>query len=327
MAFVTSLWQSRNLVSVLLLPLSLVFATLAFLRRSAYRLGIRKIHRFDVPLVVVGNITVGGTGKTPLVVWLVRFLRDQGLRPGIVSRGYRGTARHWPQQVRPDSDPTVVGDEAVLLAAQAACPVCVGPDRAEAVRALCRHTDINIAISDDGLQHYAMDRDLEIAVIDGDRRFGNGFMLPAGPLRESRGRLDQVDMVVVNGSGGDGEYSMKLDQPTVYRLKGEADGRSLAHFGRAAVHAVAGIGNPERFFSLLERHGVDIQRHAFPDHHAYRAEDLSFADSMPVLMTDKDAVKCRRLPCSDCWVVRVEAQPDAQFVHELKLVLKDLVDG
>jgi len=319
-------WNSVNGVSLFLLPLSLIFGLVAGVRRLGYRIGLLRSRRFPVPVIVVGNITVGGTGKTPLVVWLCEYLRGQGWRPGIVSRGYGGMARHWPQQVRTDSDPTSVGDEAVMLAALTGCPMCVGPDRPAAVEALLAYTDVNIVVSDDGLQHYALARDLEIAVIDGERRLGNGFLLPAGPLREPGGRLGRVDMVVTNGQGRDGEFSMKLFQPSVRSLT-TGDQIGIAEFADRAVHAIAGIGNPERFFDLLSRHRIRVDPKPFPDHHVFVAEDLNFDDGVPILMTEKDAVKCRRLPCRDCWVVHVDAQPDAGFVHRLNIVLKEIVDG
>lgn len=319
-------WNTVNAVSLLLLPLSLVFGAVVAMRRLAYRIGLKRVRHFRVPVIVVGNVTVGGTGKTPLVVWLADHLRRQGWRPGIVSRGYGGTARHWPQQVRADSDPSTVGDEAVLLAAATGCPMCVGPDRPAAVEALLAHTDVNIVISDDGLQHYALGRDLEIAVIDGQRRFGNGLLLPAGPLREPRSRLRRVDLVIVNGESGGGEHAMVMSQPVVRPLRG-GDEIPLSHFVDRDVHAVAGIGNPQRFFDLLGRSGIRIRPHRFPDHHRFRLQDLALGEPLPVLMTEKDAVKCRRLECRDCWVVRISAQPDAGFVHHLNTALKDIVDG
>jgi tetraacyldisaccharide 4'-kinase len=319
-------WDSINAVSLLLYPLSLLFGAAAGLRRFAYRSGLRAVQRFPVPVLVVGNISVGGTGKTPLVIWLADHLRRQGWRPGVVSRGYGGRARHWPQQVRPDSDPSAVGDEAVLLASRTACPVCVGPDRPAAVRELLRHTDVNIVVSDDGMQHYALARDLEIAVIDGERRLGNGLLLPAGPLREPEIRLQAVDIVVANGPAADGEFSMKMFQPV---LRGLHDGRraALGEFAGRRVHAVAGIGNPARFFDLLRCQGLSVVQHAYRDHHLFKPSELDFGDRCPVLMTEKDAVKCRRLPCRDCWVVRVDAQPDAGFVRRLNNALKDLDNG
>ena len=320
------LWYSKHPIAYLLFPLGLLFGAVAALRRLVYRVGLKRARRFEVPVVVVGNITVGGTGKTPLVIWLADYLRERGLRPGIVARGYGGRARHWPQQVRPDSDTATVGDEAVMLAARTGCPMCVGPDRPAAVAALLAHTDVNIVISDDGMQHYALARDVEIAVIDGERRLGNGFLLPAGPLREPASRLTRVDMVVVNGQGGKGEFSMKLHQPGICSLTDQTPGR-LEDFSEHRVHAVAGIGNPERFFGLLERLGLNIVRHPFPDHHVFTEHDLTFDETLPILMTEKDAVKCRRLPCQNCWVVHVDAQLEAAFIHRLNTALKDIVDG
>ena len=319
-------WNTVNPVSLALLPLSLLFRGLVALRRLGYRAGLLGTRRFPVPVLVVGNISVGGTGKTPLVIWLAAHLRRQGWHPGLVSRGYGGRAHAWPQQVRPDSDPASVGDEAVMLATRTGCPMCVGPDRPAAVQALLDHTGVDIVIADDGLQHYALGRDLEIAVVDGGRRLGNGLLLPAGPLREPASRLKSVDMVVVNGQGGAGEYAMKLSRPQLRALHGDARAQLDAFAGRT-VHAVAGIGNPQRFFGLLARHGIEVRPHAFADHHAFAPADLAFDDGLPVLMTEKDAVKCRRLPCRDCWVVQVDAQPDAAFVHRLNTALKDITDG
>lgn len=319
-------WQRLSLLSVLLFPLSLLFRLLAALRRSLYQLGLRRVHRFTVPLIVVGNITVGGSGKTPLVVWLIKHLKSLGLKPGVVSRGYGGKAVHWPQQVRPDSDPVAVGDEAVLLAQSGQCPVCVGPDRPEVVRALLQHADCDIVISDDGLQHYPMGRDIEIAVIDGQRRFGNGLLLPAGPLREPVSRLKSVDLVIANGKAAHGEHCMQLNQPMIYPSHDEnAPALPLADWSGRRVHALAGIGHPQRFFDMLKKAGLVVTEHAFPDHHAYAADDLSFDEPLPLLMTEKDAVKCRRFCTVDTWVVGISAKPDAAFEHRLSLLLKPLL--
>ena len=319
-------WYSRNPVAFLLLPLAFVFGLVSRLRRWLYRLRVLRTVRFDVPVLVVGNVSVGGTGKTPLVIWLADYLGKQGWHPGIVSRGYGGAATSWPQQVRGDSDTSIVGDEAVMIAARTGRPMCVGPDRPAAVEALLAHTDTDIVISDDGLQHYALGRDIEIAVVDGKRRMGNGFLLPAGPLREPASRLLEVDMVVINGQGDEGEYSMRIHQPTLRSLHGEAR-RRLAEFTDREVHAIAGTGNPDRFFDLLERHGIGLRRHPFPDHHVYRAEDLMLDPPRSILMTEKDAVKCSRLPCKDCWVVQVDAEPDAAFISHLNRVLEEFSDG
>ncbi len=319
-----SYWNSRSAIVWLLLPLALVFGAVAGLRRVLYRFGILSIRRFPVPVIVVGNLSVGGTGKTPLVIWLAEYLHGKGWRPGIVARGYGGRATHWPQQVRGDSDPAVVGDEAVMLAQRSGCPVCVAPDRPAAVAALLQHTDCNIVLSDDGLQHYALGRDIEIVVIDGQRRFGNGLLLPAGPLREPVRRLGQVDLVVTNGAAQAGEFAMRLRRPELLPLHQPTAAIAIAHFEGAQVHAVAGIGNPQRFFQLLRRHGLQPLEHPFPDHHAFVPGDIRFGDGLPVLMTEKDAVKCRRFADDDCWTVRVEAQPDASFVHRLNELLAQL---
>jgi tetraacyldisaccharide 4'-kinase len=324
---VDNLWYGTNHpLSLLLAPLGWVYCGVAALRRKAYYHNLLKMNELSVPVIIVGNITVGGTGKTPLVIWLADHLRRQGRRPGIVSRGYGGKARHWPQQVRPDSDVAMVGDEAVMLAASTGCPMCVGPDRPAAVEALLAHTDIDVVIADDGLQHYALGRDLEIVVIDGERRFGNGWPLPAGPLREPRSRLRTVDMVIVNGAPGADEFSMKLHQPRVRRL-GDGATAVLADFAGAKVNAVAGIGNPQRFFDLLTSQGIEVTPQVFSDHHRFVNADLQFPEPLPILMTDKDAVKCRRLRCENCWVVSVDAQPDAAFVQRLNLALEEIVNG
>jgi tetraacyldisaccharide 4'-kinase len=314
-------WYSRNLWLLLLTPLSLLFRTVVWLRRLAYRAGILSSHRLAKPVIVVGNLTVGGTGKTPLVAWLADYLRHKGLHPCIVARGYGGRARSWPQQVRPDSDPGIVGDEAVMLAGMTGCPVAVGPDRVAAARQLLEHTDCNVVISDDGLQHYALQRDLEIAVVDGVRRFGTGFMLPAGPLREPLRRLQEVDLVVVNGLAGKGEYPMRMLIGNAQLLGDRQQQRALAEFRGQSVHAVAGIGNPARFFQALQQYGMLIETHAFPDHHRFQHEDISFGDGRPVLMTEKDAIKCRQFAGDNEWVVPVRAEMSKEFCRRLDELL------
>ena len=313
-------WYARSPWLLLLTPLALIFRMAVALRRSAYRVGILRSRHPAVPVIVVGNITVGGTGKTPLVVWLAEHLRGLGYRPGIISRGYGGRAKQWPQQVRVDSDPASVGDEAVLLAARTQCPMAVGPDRVAAAGALVAHSECDVIISDDGLQHYALQRDIEIAVIDGIRRFGTGFMLPAGPLREPVRRLEEVDLVVVNGLGSGREHPMRLIVREAYRLIDDTR-RDLEDFKAEAVHAVAGIGNPERFFRSLSQSVRSIEEHPFPDHHEFTPQDISFGDGRAILMTEKDAVKCRKFAGDNVWYVPLVVDMKDDFVRQLDELL------
>ncbi|RMG37527.1 MAG: tetraacyldisaccharide 4'-kinase, partial [Gammaproteobacteria bacterium] len=269
-------WQHLGLLATILAPLSLLFRIAVALRRFGYRLGVFPVYRAPCPVIVVGNLTVGGSGKTPLVIWLANWLREQGYRPGIVARGYGGRARHWPQQVRADSDPGTVGDEAVVLARRTGAPVCVGPARGAATAALLAHTDCDVVISDDGLQHYALARDVEVAVVNGETRFGNGLMLPAGPLREPRSRLRRVDMVVSNGDPLPGSYAMRLRKPILVHLHRDQERREIDMLHGKRVCAIAGIANPERFFHMLRRYGLEVEGVAFPDHHPYRRDELAF---------------------------------------------------
>lgn len=298
---------------------------IVLLRRKAYKLGIFNIERFDIPVIVVGNITVGGTGKTPLVIWLANFLRKAGFFPAIVSRGYKGQANSWPQQVRSDSDPIMVGDEAVLLAKRCQCPVAVGPDRVAAVKGLLKYNDCDVIIADDGLQHYALGRDIEIAVIDGVRRFGNGYCLPAGPLREPVSRLKEVDFVIVNGGGVMRlEFSMALVAGHVHNIRDDTLMHHPDYFRNQPVHAVAGIGNPDRFFAHLKRLGLNIIEHPFTDHHNFVAENIQFDDDLPVLMTEKDAVKCKRFANEKHWYLSIDAQPDRRVGERILMLIKKL---
>lgn len=315
-------WYQRSPWLLLLWPLSLLFGLVVAVRRFAYRSGILRSAHPGVPVIIVGNLTAGGTGKTPLVAWLADHLRERGYSPGIVSRGYGGNASQWPQQVRADSDPRTVGDEAVLLARRTGCPMAVGPDRYTAARELVEHGNVDIIISDDGLQHYALQRDLEIVVIDGIRRFGNGLLLPAGPLREPAKRLAGVDLVVVNGLGDSREHPMRMALGDAHQLAGDAT-RRLSAFNPDTVHAVAGIGHPERFFQSLQQSVRQIDRHEFPDHHQYSRADIEFDDEYAVLMTEKDAVKCRRFASEKDWYVPVEVSMSPAFINQLDRLLDE----
>lgn len=315
-------WYNKSFITLLLLPVSWLFCTVAIARRFFYRVGLLKVHHLSVPVIIVGNISVGGTGKTPLVTWLVDVLRKNGYTPGIVSRGYGGQATHWPQQVRVDSDPRMVGDEAVLLSRRCQCPMAVGPDRAEAAEALLAHTDCDVIVADDGLQHYALGRDMEIAVVDGVRRFGNQHCLPAGPLREPLNRLATVDAVVTNGVPGVREYRMGLLPGMVHNLKLPQKRMTLDSFAGKTVHAIAGIGNPDRFFQQLETHGMTVIEHAFADHYPFTREDITFDDDLPVLMTEKDAVKCQSISGEQHWSVPVDAKLDERIIPLILRLIK-----
>lgn len=318
-------WYAKSPLTLLLTPLSWLYCLAVMVRRGLYRLGIFKSRNVDVPVVVVGNITVGGTGKTPLVIWLVQLLREAGYQPGVASRGYGGEAQRWPQQVRVDSDPDMVGDEPVLIARRCRCPVAVAPDRVTAAESLVEHAYCDIIVCDDGLQHYALKRDVEIVVIDDVRRFGNGHCLPAGPLREPPRRLKQADYVVANGLAGAGEIAMRL-APGVFRnLADEQLTADREMFKGRRLHAVAGIGHPARFFTQLRGLGLDVKEHAFPDHYRFHAGDLDFGDDMPVVMTEKDAVKCRRFALPHHWYLPVDARLDEEFTHMLLERIKSLV--
>jgi tetraacyldisaccharide 4'-kinase len=319
-------WYRDSFVSRLLTPLSWLYCLLVFVRRALYRAGILRVTRLPVPVVVVGNLTVGGSGKTPLVIWLARFLREQGWRPGIVTRGYGGQAARWPQTVTPESDPESVGDEPVLLAREAGCPVVADPDRVRAAERLVR-LGCNIVVSDDGLQHYRLARDFEIAVIDGARRFGNGRCLPAGPLREPVSRLKEVQARVTLGEAQAGEWAMALEAKSFHRLEAPEATAEVDRFQGQPMHAVAGIGHPARFFDQLRRLGLDIVPHPFPDHHRFRERDLVFGDAHETVMTQKDAVKCERLAGVTGWYLAVEVRPDPAFAEFVQRWLKERTHG
>ncbi len=318
-------WYRKSLWLWLLWPIAVLFCLLVVVRRRLYRLGLLPSEKIPVPVIVVGNITVGGSGKTPLVLWLAQFLRQKGYRPGLISRGYGGEAAVWPQTVHADSDPKVVGDEALLLARRSACPMVVGPDRVAAARQLLAEHDVNVILSDDGMQHYRLARDIEIAVLDGERRLANGLCLPAGPLREPRARLRSVDFIVTNGHAGEGEWSMQLEAGEAIALAGD-ERRPLSAFSGASVHAVAGIGNPGRFFDMLRGLGLEPIEHAFPDHHPYAQTELDFSDGAPVLMTEKDAVKYFDYAGNRHWYLPVNARLSDDFGESLLATLEK-VDG
>ena len=316
-------WYAPDPLGALLAPAGWLVALFTVLRRGAYRAGLRRSWHVGCPVVVVGNLSTGGTGKTPLVIAIAKLLAGRGLRVGVVCRGYRGAASRWPRKVRPDSDPDRVGDEAVLLARRTGVPVAAGPNRIAAARILFRRSKCDVILSDDGLQHLRLARDVEIVVVDGVRRHGNGRCMPAGPLREPLGRLASVDLVVVNGVGRQDELDMRLVAGDAVNLADASLTRPIDSFRDAPVHAVCAIGHQERFFGTLEDHGLTIVRHPFPDHHPFREEEIRFPDGAPVLMTEKDAVKCERFADPRHWYVPVDAALSAALEARLLSILRE----
>lgn len=316
-------WYRAEPPPLALRPLSLLYAVVS---RPLAQRRQHRAQRLPVPVIVVGNIAVGGTGKTPCVLWLVEALQSLGRRPGILSRGYGG-AGPFPRLVRAGDDPRLCGDEPALLAERAQVPLAVAPDRAMAGQLLlAAHPDLDVLICDDGLQHYQLARDLEFCVIDGQRGYGNGWLLPAGPLREPPARALQAAAILVNGGPADryGDQALRFDLQTdmaVNLLTGER--RSLREFGGGTVHAVAGIGNPGRFFDGLRGHALTLREHPFADHHRYAASDLDFGDASPMLMTEKDAVKCRGFAQSHWWSVPAELRFAEQGAGRLRKILQN----
>jgi tetraacyldisaccharide 4'-kinase len=308
------IWYGRSPLAILFFPLTGLFALATGLRRACSRIGVLQVTRVSKPVIIVGNLTVGGTGKTPLVIWLTRALRERGFTPGIITRGYGGSSSSRPRDVDPNSDPNEVGDEAVLLAQRTKAIVVSGRDRVRsAERAIQRGADV--IVSDDGLQHYRLARNIEIAVVDDDRRLGNGFLLPAGPLRESAQRLGKVDLVVRNlrDSGPSQEW---LDHPRQFIFRSSittakslvtGQSRGLQTFAGERVHAIAAIGHPRAFFDALRSLGLQVDARGLADHAPIGAVELQFNDTAPILMTEKDAVKCRTVANERCWFVPLES--------------------
>jgi len=306
-------WYGEARLGWFLLPLSWLYAAIAGARRTLYEKGLLRSYRAAAPVIIVGNITAGGTGKTPTVLWLVNELRQRGFKPGIVSRGYGGSHSGSSMRVEADSDASLVGDEPVLLARRGNCPVVVDPDRVRAADMLVED-GVDVIVADDGLQHYRLARDYEICVIDGSRGLGNRRLLPAGPLREAVHRLDDVEQVLVNGElrSGNGDrtvaeqnaISFELAACEAARLNGSLT-RPLERFAGKTVHAVAGIGNPDRFFDLLRGQGIQVIEHRFPDHATIPGRALEFGDEFEVFMTEKDAVKLGREMKDKYWYVPV----------------------
>ncbi|MEM9243835.1 MAG: tetraacyldisaccharide 4'-kinase [Pseudomonadota bacterium] len=320
-------YQHRlTLLTLILLPFSYLFIAIVYLRQRLYAWGLLKTSRFPVPIIVVGNITVGGTGKTPLVIYLVQQLQKMGHRPAIVSRGYGGSAKT-TLLVNADTDPRHCGDEPALMARRLHCPIVIGASRVQAVKKLLENVPTcTIIISDDGLQHYALARAIEIALIDGQRQLGNRRCLPAGPLRELPARLKQVDFVVTNGKSAhhfDHDATMRLQADHHLHHVNDQPKKPCGDIRAKTVHAIAAIANPQRFFDTLRQLGFTIIAHSFPDHYFFKKEDICFSDDKIVIMTEKDAVKCRRFADQRHYYLPVNADFDNDFCQ---MILNRLTD-
>lgn len=319
-----SLWSGKSILMWLLWPFSLLFSVIVLVRRWLYHTEVLSRWHAPVPVIVVGNLTVGGNGKTPFVLWLVKQLSKRGYRVGVVSRGYGGRSKRYPLVLTPETTPCEAGDEPVLIYQRTGVPVAVAPNRPDAVKALLEQEPVDIIVSDDGLQHYALGRDKEVVVIDSQFGLGNGFMLPAGPLREGRSRLSSVDLIVINGEDNEivlpntiRNTRMRIKPTEAVNIR---TGERCIASQLPAVNAMAGIGRPERFFSLLQQMGIPLEKsHSFPDHHAYTADELNtlIKPHETLLMTEKDAVKCRHFAQSNWWYLPIDAEIEDSIVDVL----------
>lgn len=333
MNFLERAWYESKPWLYLLWPLSMLFRGLATIRRKRQSAAAKRLGK--QPVIVIGNITVGGAGKTSLLIALAQELKRRGFSPGVVSRGYGASASDYPLDVDVGSDPATCGDEPVLIAARADCPVAVDPDRPAALAHLLAEHDVDLVLSDDGLQHYRLHRDIEIAVVDGARMFGNGLCLPAGPLREPQGRLHEADLVVVNGEPAAAlglpvpTYQAALEPHSLINLA-SGEKRPFAgapfHVGHT-LQLVSGIGNPDRFYALMENLPYPLARIEFPDHHNFSAEDFEgdrIDIHQPIVMTEKDAVKCRRFATPNFWALRAEMKLPPELIEDLLKRIKQV---
>ncbi len=306
-----------GIFNFLLLPLSLVFFIVSRIHFWLYKSSILKVNQSKVPVIVVGNITAGGTGKTPIVISIVNYFESKNKKVGVVSRGYGGNYSQESMEVMSSSSPIECGDEPLLIKQQTKAAVVVSKKRSKAVDFLNHKYSLDVIISDDGLQHYSMGRDIEIVVIDGTTRLGNGLFLPSGPLRDSKNRLNSVDFIINNGSSLDGEISSQLEGRSFINLMTN-EKKDLDFFKGKKCNAVAGIGKPNNFFSILESYGVKVISKSFPDHYQFVEKDLTFANEYPIIMTSKDCVKCSPFASDEMWYLDVNAKIESNFYVQLE---------
>lgn len=320
-------WYGQRKPFKLLAPFSKLYCQQAIKRRQAYLSGKKAVYRAPVPVIVVGNIAVGGTGKTPMILWLIEHCRAKGLKVGVVSRGYGAKPPYFPWRVLAEQSAAQVGDEPLLIVKRSQVPLVIDPKRAKAVQYLLNNDAVDIIFSDDGLQHYGLARDLELVMIDATRGLGNGYCLPMGPLREPVERLKTVDAVIYNGAEQDTKsgFSMQLQPDKLINVLTNEQ-QTLEYFEQGQqLHAVAGIGNPQRFFKTVENLGWNPIPHEFKDHAVYDKTLLNFQDSLPVIMTEKDAVKCQEFAKPNWWYLKVNSQPSAGFVAWFEQKLTELI--
>ena len=309
-----------GIVNFLLLPLSLVYFVFSKIHLWLYKFNVLDVNISKIPIVVVGNITVGGTGKTPIVISIANYFESKNKKVGVVSRGYGGKYSKTSLEVLSSSDSIECGDEPLLIKHKTKAQVVVAKKRSKAVEYLNHKYSLDVIISDDGLQHYSMGRQIEIAVIDGKSRLGNGLFLPSGPLRESKNRLKSVDFIINNGSSSDGEISSQLEAQSFINIVTK-EKRGLDFFKDKKCYAVAGIGKPDNFFSMLRGFGVEVISKSLPDHYPISEKDLSFNNEYPIIMTSKDCVKCSQFASDRMWYLDTNAKIDSDFYHQLELKL------
>ena len=324
---IEKVWYSKNIFSLLLSPISLIYISIIYLRYTLYQLGLISITKINVPTIVIGNIVAGGTGKTPLVIWLAKHFKDKGFLPGIVSRGYGGTYLSNIELVKPTSNPLLVGDEPVIIARNTNCPVVVAKKRAKGAKKLVEKYNCNIILCDDGMQHYSLARDIEIAVIDGQRRFGNNYCFPAGPLREPKSRIFKADLIVSKYNARTCEHKMDYTYNQLVSLNELSKTIPISDLHDMTVHAIAGINNPDHFFSYLRSHKLELIIHKFPDHYSYTEDDVKFNDNFPVVMTEKDAVKCLNYSSDKHWYIPISAELSKSFVCDLDKLMGKIING
>ncbi len=319
-----AIWYQQAPVPVHAKIVAKIFAFMSAWRRKLYKIGLLKSHKIKCPVVIVGNISVGGVGKTPFVIWLVSQLQAQGYKVGVISRGYGGKREHEPLLVIPQTSAKASGDEALLIAKHTEAPVFVGKNRVKAAQKLLRDYRVDVIISDDGLQHYALERDIEIVLIDAKYGLGNEQLLPAGPLREEKSRLDSVDMVVYKGKKEDADY-FNYEPLMVYQLGNTKNQSQLQAFRNQRINAMAGIAHPDSFFKMLSAAGLAIVKHPLDDHEKLSQEHFQFDNDDPIFITEKDAVKCADLRLENVWVVVLKLVVNEASKNKVLNLIKDKI--